>query len=254
MQRPRISSSSWPAIAAVRRSADEAALHTIDEGWEQVFRALREMLGVQGGFAIFILRAGEAWLPRLMLQHGEGADQRERIQNAWLEQASVETDQLAKRSLRGAGRDHRAFLLSDLAFTREEHEGSPLIRLLGEHGVRDRLLGVRVVSTECELHLGFDRCGDEPAFTPKDREKLLAALETLGRAARWLALSHGVLPAGHLLTPREREVAAHLLEGSPEQAIARRLGLTDHSLHQLVVQLYRKLEVSSRPEFMALWL
>ena len=54
------------------------------------------------------------------------------------------------------------------------------------------------------------------------------------------------------LTPREREIAQHLLLGRPRTQIARRLGLSDHTLGDHVRSVYRKAGVSGRAELAAL--
>ena len=56
-------------------------------------------------------------------------------------------------------------------------------------------------------------------------------------------------PAGAApLTPREREVLAMMAEGLGNKSIARRLGISDHTVKTHVAGLFARLGVSSRTE------
>jgi DNA-binding CsgD family transcriptional regulator len=48
------------------------------------------------------------------------------------------------------------------------------------------------------------------------------------------------------LTPREREVAALVVDGLADREIADRLYLSRHTVSQYVKRIYRKLDVDSR--------
>lgn len=48
------------------------------------------------------------------------------------------------------------------------------------------------------------------------------------------------------LTPREREVALHVVDGLSDREIAERLALSPHTVRQYVKRIYRKLDVDSR--------
>ncbi len=50
------------------------------------------------------------------------------------------------------------------------------------------------------------------------------------------------------------ETLRYLLEGDSEKQVAVRMGLSRHTVHEYVTELYRRLGVSSRPELMALCL
>ncbi len=67
----------------------------------------------------------------------------------------------------------------------------------------------------------------------------------LDRQAQALAASHG-------LTPRESEVLALILAGLDSPTIAKRLGLTDNTVRTHKKNLYRKLDVHSKQEILAL--
>lgn len=53
------------------------------------------------------------------------------------------------------------------------------------------------------------------------------------------------------LPPRLRQVLAGLLEGDSEKIIARRLGLSPHTVHEHVKRLHRRFNVQSRAELLA---
>ena len=53
------------------------------------------------------------------------------------------------------------------------------------------------------------------------------------------------------LSPRAAEVLRHLLDGDGEKQVARRLGLSRHTVHGHVKVLYRRFGVSSRAELLA---
>ncbi|MEV5510235.1 helix-turn-helix transcriptional regulator [Streptomyces orinoci] len=67
----------------------------------------------------------------------------------------------------------------------------------------------------------------------------------------------GLLPtfaAWHDITRRERAVAALLLEGLPAKRIARRLGMSPHTVNDHLKAVYRKTGVSGRDELVAVLL
>jgi DNA-binding CsgD family transcriptional regulator len=59
-------------------------------------------------------------------------------------------------------------------------------------------------------------------------------------------------PAARGLPPRLAETLAALFEGLPEKEIARRMGLSPHTVHDYVKTLYRRFRVQSRAELVAL--
>jgi DNA-binding CsgD family transcriptional regulator len=58
--------------------------------------------------------------------------------------------------------------------------------------------------------------------------------------------------APRALTRREHETLQLLMTDASEKAIAARLGISAHTVHDHVKRVYRKLGVSSRPALMAL--
>ena len=53
------------------------------------------------------------------------------------------------------------------------------------------------------------------------------------------------------LPPRLRQTLKHLVHGDSEKQVAYRLGLSQHTIHVYVKQLYKRLNVSSRGELLA---
>jgi DNA-binding CsgD family transcriptional regulator len=63
-------------------------------------------------------------------------------------------------------------------------------------------------------------------------------------------------PAAHdggELSPRLRQTLQSLLAGDSEKQAAAKLGVSQHTVHVYVKQLYRKFDVNSRGELLAKW-
>ena len=58
-------------------------------------------------------------------------------------------------------------------------------------------------------------------------------------------------PGSHVLNSREREIVGHLAEGLSNKVIARRMGITDHTVKFHLKKIFSKLEVSSRRDAVA---
>jgi DNA-binding CsgD family transcriptional regulator len=88
----------------------------------------------------------------------------------------------------------------------------------------------------------------ESGSAPRE-EELLSILRS---SAPWL-FAEGATPggAGARLSPRERETLRLLRTGTPEKAVAERLGISRHTAHQYVKSVYKKLGVTSRAELIS---
>ncbi len=51
---------------------------------------------------------------------------------------------------------------------------------------------------------------------------------------------------GSMLTPRERQVAAHVTAGATDREIARSLSISPRTVHKHLQQIYRKLDLTNR--------
>ena len=58
-------------------------------------------------------------------------------------------------------------------------------------------------------------------------------------------------PDSELLNLREREIVGHLAEGLSNKVIARRMGITDHTVKFHLKKIFSKLEVSRRRDAVA---
>ena len=92
--------------------------------------------------------------------------------------------------------------------------------------------------------------GDAP-FT--DRDAYLSELCLSEMAWPYTPEMDYTDPRLEALQPRLKKVMRHLLEGDSEKQVALKLGLSPHSVHQYVKQLYAQLEVNSRGELLAQW-
>lgn len=113
--------------------------------------------------------------------------------------------------------------------------------------------------------LGELRHRGQPYFTAHQRR----LVEIAHSALRWIYYPHPQLYAEHFgnslrpievpgqlapaLAPRLRKILACLLAGSSEKELACQLGLSRHTVHEYVRQIYKKYSVNSRSELMARW-
>lgn len=121
-------------------------------------------------------------------------------------------------------------------------------------GTEDRLVSGLPITPMVEVYLLFDRSGDVAPFDHHARDYIHAVVSGLVPYGRRFAISFGLYDGLTPLTPRERQVLLFLLEHYSEKEIAALLGLTRQTVHQYVVSIYRKFQVNSRPEIVALWL
>lgn len=90
------------------------------------------------------------------------------------------------------------------------------------------------------------------ALSERRTDLVLTAVEHLGWFHARFARHRGLAGARTPLSPREQATLEYLLTGLSEKEIAAACGLTERSLHQVVVTVYRKFGVRSRAELMAL--
>lgn len=120
-------------------------------------------------------------------------------------------------------------------------------------GVRDQMIGIVALGPAVELYLFTTRLGGRFPFGEGEEAALAAWLPGACTTARHFVRSHGLLgPVA--LSPRQRQVVAHLLRGRSEKELAGDLGITAATAHEHLMDAYRKLGVRSRTELVALWL
>lgn len=89
--------------------------------------------------------------------------------------------------------------------------------------------------------------GDRRAFGEQER----TLLQLLHRAIVPQLCKRNEARAIPELTPRQQETLTLLLQGLPDKQIARQLRISIHTVHDHVKEIYRRLEVTSRPELLA---
>jgi len=137
----------------------------------------------------------------------------------------------------------------------EGFAASPLRASLNEQQCEDVLYAAWRVDAENYLLVGVGRGVDSPPF--EDRE-----VSRLGLLARGLAalLKGGSKSSSRLetltkafnLTRAEAEVLEHALRGMTEKQIAARVERSHHTVHSHLKRIYRRFNVSSRAELLAL--
>jgi len=167
--------------------------------------------------------------------------------------ARREVDPLSLYSLRGAGRDFRAFTVRQTM--PPEWFDAPYYKLFYEaRGVHDALMVLFPLNQDAEsvfvLHAGAER----GVFQPEEVALVARVLRGVKWFHRRLMLGQGLLVASAPLTPAERKVLAELLTEAAEKEVARRLDLAPSTVHQYAVSLYRKFGVKGRAGLMSLWL
>lgn len=119
------------------------------------------------------------------------------------------------------------------------------------------------------LIISSEPAGSYPELFPEPGGVVSSDIDGPTLAAAIAAVAHGLVVASpgfiaerhhqsalsgesDLLTPREREVLQLLAEGLPNKAIARRLGISEHTAKFHVGSLFGKLGASSRAEAVTL--
>ena len=103
------------------------------------------------------------------------------------------------------------------------------------------------------------RLGDFGAMVRVIRAVPVPAAESAQHKRRMIAelcrmLGEQIKPVAHptvRLSPRHLQTLQGLLEGDSEKQIARRLGVSPHTVHDYVKIVYRRYRVSSRGELLA---
>lgn len=172
--------------------------------------------------------------------------------DAFMKPNAYADDPAAQVTVSEPGR-RRAYLLSEM-IDDESLESSTTKATMELFGSSDRLHAILPLRSTLEAVVFLDRPHGAAPFTARERRVLLEALRGLESAFVALGRSAGYVDCQEPLTPKERLVLNHLLTGRREADIATDLGMGRRSLHQRVVNVYRKFGVSSRPQLMALWL
>ena len=123
-----------------------------------------------------------------------------------------------------------------------------------------------VVTPDERLVVLFFRCDESPSFTSRDRRSLQSLLrhivaamqqasaaeaQTIDASAMPTSLERGANAVARL-SKTEQRVLCMLRQELTEREIARRLKRSPHTVHVHVKSIYRKLDISSRRELLAL--
>lgn len=251
-----LSTEMWRGIAHLWREAAELRVANPSELAASIVRGAMRVVGADDGYVILASRNEALTDDPLngwrVVRLFEPFACREKLSlvDEFAERQTYVVDERTVALVREAGtlRAHLRFDAIDEATWRS----SPSRRLQEELGVRDQVVGAVPLGANLEMYLGL-QSRSARAFDTADREALKQLLS--GLVGPGLRLMHACGMAGQgELTPREREVLEHLLDGLAEKEIASELTLSTRTVHHHVTSVYRKVGVHSRGELMGRWL
>lgn len=146
-------------------------------------------------------------------------------------------------------------LRSDTLGDRDWYNSGFVAELRRPARIDDHIHTSRIVGVKHADLVGIARGWGDPRFTDRERDLVhLFQIEVLSRFPLPGAPPPALLqpPVEAHWSPRERATLDLLLTGVSEKEIARKLGISRHTAHGYVKNLYRKLGVRSRAELMAL--
>lgn len=192
------------------------------------------------------------WRPRVIrfLRHTEVLDAALREQGRQMEAGVVDVTTLRNVALAGRFRANRLIDLAPESWFESDYYKA----FYQGVGKADAIWVGMPVNRDAECYFGIFRGLDQPRFTAAERDLCAHILRGLTWFLRCQLLDHGLLIAKAPLTPTERRVLKCLLTGMPEKQICTELGLSYHTTHDHVANLYRKFKVGNRPALMAIWL
>ncbi len=158
-------------------------------------------------------------------------------------------DPVLNRSTQIAGSEN-AFRRCELVSDKTYYSGDGYNLIAKTAGVDDTLVGwFRHREHARVTGLAFQRGWRERSFSPRQRE----ILSLLVSEMRLLHLREKLRTPDQtpLLPPRLSALLTELLTGKSEKQIAATLGLSRHTVNGYIKDLYRRMEVQSRPELMA---
>jgi len=240
---------------SVRRVLSDLSLlgaSEVDAGVRLLLSGMADVMGAAGAWFLLTRRdldSTPGWSPFTMSYLNPSAEHDDVVRR-WFKERDLSDSPSVLAVVQGAGSVRVLRVKAEVP--PERWAGSFTQRDLARLGLQDRIVGGLPVTEEVEVYLGLDRADAD--FEPADEAPMRDALEGLERLARWFALSYGLGTPGPALSPRERDVLLGLLTGASEKVLAAERGLRPSYLHQVVVRIYRKFEVASRAELMALWL
>lgn len=253
----------WLTIASILTELVQYPANELDEATRMLLERLGGVLGAACSVGILCHRRAEpvadgvpdplhGWRPVHLSVYGELLEQMQSASKEWMSGDPGQiADGLAAPFLQHAGqvRCHRQI---DLYPDQEAYRQSRGYQLDQTMGIVDVLVGGRPIAVNMEMALVFYSL--DASFSEHDRALVLATLQGLAPTCERYAQSLGLLPGQQRLSPRERETLSYLLQDMSEKEVARSMNVQPATVHEYVTAVYRKLNVSSRAELMALWL
>ncbi len=117
-------------------------------------------------------------------------------------------------------------------------------------GFNDFIISAHPIGSSNYSAVGLHRRVDKPPFT--DREIAMVRLVTT--AVNWLHNEPAPVEASSQvlsLSPRERHVVTYLIQGDSRKEVARKLGLSEHTISDYLKEIYRKFGVRTRAELLS---
>lgn len=117
-------------------------------------------------------------------------------------------------------------------------------------GLRHFLLSVYPIADGVISGIGFHRRDGRPDFTERER----AVVHVVFQQVDWLHRHGTSVPLAKQalqLSPREREVLIYVLGGDSRKEIARKLGLSEHTVSDYLKRLHKHFGVKSRGALLA---
>ena len=243
----------WRAIAFFWRSLLECPAHEFEELAQRFTTGLSTLLDADFTTIILAARSGspesplDGWRLRQMIAEEEN----ESMAEEHIARERYFADPHSEYMVSGAGK-LRAVTIHE-AVSPEVWLKCPGYALVNAAGMADMLVGAVPIDARHELYVSILRKDSRPRFSRADGDRLVQILDGLDVAAKRIARSFG-LQAARPLSPRERQTLGMLLQGCSEGEIAYDFNLSQRTVHEYVVGVYKKLGVRSRGELLALWL
>jgi DNA-binding CsgD family transcriptional regulator len=255
---------SWRQIASFTRDFLQLPLHSPRENFLYTFECACEIVHAVGGVSVFVQRqqpitrhhAMQGWHPihtTYLNETPQDIAAKKALFKDLIEPDTPTIDESMMAHIRHAGQD-RAYLWGELLPGKLFTDTPAHAALYAPRDLNDRMFGVLHIHSDLELYICLNRSSREELFGVQDAVRIRALLPSLRAHALRYAMMLGLMPNHTPLTQRERDTLHTLLEGLSEKQIARELGITTRSAHQYVLKVYRKLQVNSRAQLMALWL
>ena len=244
----RVQESDWSALLRLAGEVSELAADVAVRR-AYILDKLCDLLGARSGVIFEISNRSEEGVavPGTLVTVRMPEQQREALRD-YIAAPSSRTDGFNERAipalLTHTVCPRRAFIDDRAWYRCSNYE-----RTMRPWGVDDRIHSLLTLPGGVQASMSLVREKSDRPFSPKESEVLALFHTHVG------SLYHVPPPAevvaAESLPPRLRPVLMHLLEGDAEKQVAARLGLSRHTIHAYVKDLYRRFDVNSRGELLA---